>query len=59
MTDRPEFLETMFAVSAMYTSGTTERPKGTVLTHQNLQCQSLTLIRVLLPSGGFQQCGGP
>ena len=32
-------------VLIMYTSGTTGTPKGAVLSHQNLQCQALTLVR--------------
>lgn len=35
----------------MYTSGTTGRPKGAVLTYSNLQAQALTIIR------SFRWCG--
>jgi fatty-acyl-CoA synthase len=45
----------------MYTSGTTGRPKGAVLTHSNMQAQALTCIRALQMHGvdevGF--CASP
>ncbi|NIL75325.1 fatty-acid--CoA ligase FadD5 [Rhodococcus sp. B10] len=45
----------------MYTSGTTGRPKGAVLTHSNMQAQALTCIRALRMHGvdevGF--CASP
>ena len=45
----------------MYTSGTTGRPKGAVLSHQNLQGQSLTLIRAwrLFDDDEVNLCASP
>ncbi|UYP19296.1 fatty-acid--CoA ligase FadD5 [Rhodococcus sp. Z13] len=45
----------------MYTSGTTGRPKGAVLTHSNLEAQSLTCIRAfrLFDETGVGFCASP
>ncbi len=45
----------------MYTSGTTGRPKGAMLSHQNLQGQSLTLIRAwrLFDDDEVNLCASP
>jgi fatty-acyl-CoA synthase len=45
----------------MYTSGTTGRPKGAVLTHSNMEAQSLTCIRAfrLFDESGIGFCASP
>ena len=45
----------------MYTSGTTGRPKGAVLTYENMTAQSLTCIRVfgLFDQNGRGLCAAP
>ena len=45
----------------MYTSGTTGRPKGAVLSHQNLQGQALTLVRAwrLFDDDEVNLCAAP